>query len=227
MKSVDQKCKWCDREFRSERTMIAHMCPRKRRWADRDMTHIRLAFRVYQMFYEITTTSTKSRTHEDFIRSQYYEGFVKFGRACVHNQWLNPEQYAQWLITQGKKLRDWDKDATYNEYLLEYVKKETGLRALERTILYLTQWSEEHGTQWNSYFRVVSTSRAVHDIRAARISPWVIYLSDGGSQLLQKFSDEQVNMISAIIDAGFWFQVFNKNPQDVDAVRETCQAAEL
>ena len=35
------------------------------------------------MFYELNTTVSKPKTQEDFIKSQYYEGFVKFGRSCV------------------------------------------------------------------------------------------------------------------------------------------------
>lgn len=203
------------------------MCIRKRRWADRDMTHIRLGHRVFQMFYQHNTNSQKPKTMEDFIRSQYYEGFTKFGRACVVNEWLSPEEYAEWLIRSGVKLRDWARDATYDRWLLEYVKRETGLRALERTVIYLTEWAQENHQEWSEYFRVVSTNRAVHDIRAAKVSPWVIYLSDGGSGLLIKFNTEQVKMIQHLIDADFWFKVFAENPSEVDAVRETCAAAGL
>lgn len=201
------------------------MCPKKRRWADKDMTHVRLAYRVFQKFYELTTTASKPKTEEDFINSQYYSGFVKFGRACIFNEWLYPEQFAEWLIKQGKKLQDWPKDSTYDEYLLNYVKKETGLRALERTITYLAQWSKETNHDWQDYFKVVSSGRAVYDIRACKVSPWVIYLSETGDQLLTRLSDEQIKMINHVIDANFWMAVFKDDPEEVDAVQQTCQTA--
>jgi len=124
--SENNTCKWCEKTFMSERTLSAHMCVKKRRMADKDLTHTRLGYRVFQMFYELNTASTKSKTYEDFVRSQYYEGFVKFGRSCVTNEYLNPEQFAEWLIKNGKKLADWSKDSLYDEFLLVYVKKETG-----------------------------------------------------------------------------------------------------
>ena len=37
----------------SERTLSAHMCVQKRRHTDKDLTHVRLAFRTFQKFYEI------------------------------------------------------------------------------------------------------------------------------------------------------------------------------
>jgi hypothetical protein len=201
------------------------MCPKKRRWADREMTHVRLGYRVFQMFYELSTTVSKPKSMEDFIRSQYYEAFVKFGRSCVRNEYLEPEKFAEWLIKNGKKLADWSKDSLYDEFLLEYVKKETGIRALERSVLYLAEWAKDNACDWQDYFKIVSTPRAVHDIRAAKISPWLLYLSDTGRELLTRFNDEQVKMINHIIDAKFWFKVFAKNTEEVEEVKNACEAA--
>lgn len=225
--SLENKCKWCEKTFMSERTLSAHMCVKKRRWADKDLTHTRLAFRVFQMFYELNTTANKSKTQEDFIKSQYYEGFIKFGRSCVTNEYLNPENFAEWLIKNGKKLADWHKDSLYDEYLLGYVKKEPGMKALERTIIYLAQWSAENKIDWQDYFKKVSTPRAVHDIRSAKISPWLIYLSETGDTLLTRFSDEQVKMIAHIIDATFWMKVFANNKEEVSEVKKACGIAGL
>lgn len=223
----DSTCKWCEKVFRNERTLSAHLCPKKRRWADREMTHVRLGYRVFQMFYELNTAAAKPKSMEDFIRSQYYEGFVKFGRSCVRNEYLEPEKFAEWLIKTGKKLSDWCKDSLYNEYLLDYVKKETGMRALERSILYLAEWAKINDSRWQDYFIVVPTPRAVYDIRAAKISPWLIYLSDTGGQLLTRFNDEQIKIIEDIIDAKFWMKVFAKNVEEVEAVKSACEAAEI
>lgn len=220
-------CKWCDKEFRSERTLAAHMCPRKRRWADRDMTHVRLGYRVFQMFYEMNTAVSKPKSQEDFIRSQYYEGFVKFGRACKVNEYLNPEKFAEWLIKNSKKLADWNKDKLYDEWLLEYVKKEPGIKALERSIIYLQEWETDNEANWTEYFKLVSTPRAVHDLRSAKISPWLLYLSETGDQLIVRFSDEQIKMINHIIDANFWMKVFAKNPAEVEEIQRVCKTAEI
>ena len=215
-------CKWCGKSFMSERTLAAHMCPKKRRFADREMTHVRLGYRVFQLFYELNSSSTKSKTIEDFIMSQYYEGFVKFGRSCIRNEYLVPEVFAEWLIKNGKKLADWPKDSTYDEFLLQYVKKEPGLKALERNIIYLSKWAEEHDCPWQDYFKYVSTPRAVYDIRSAKISPWLLYLSESGDHLLTRLNDEQINMINHIIEAKFWLSVFAKNPEETKEIQETC-----
>jgi hypothetical protein len=223
--SESNTCKWCDKTFTSERTLAAHMCVKKRRWADKDVTHVRLGFRVFQMFYEMNTASSKNKTMEEFIQSQYYQGFVKFGRSCVKNEYLDPERFAEWLIKNGKKLSDWGKDSLYDEFLLDYVKKESGMRALERNIIYLSSWAEENQCSWQEYFTKASTFRAVYDIRSAKISPWLLYLSQTGDQLLVRFSDEQVKMVEHIIDAGFWMKLFSVNKEEVREVKHTCEVA--
>lgn len=225
MSLESNKCKWCSKSFMNERTLSAHMCVKKRRWADKDLTHTRLSFRVFQMFYDLNTSATKTKTQEEFIQSQYYEGFVKFGRSCVTNEYLNPEQFAEWLIKNGKKLADWSKDKLYDEYLLAYIKKEPGMKALERTIMYLAKWSEESNLDWTEYFKEVSTPRAVYDIRSAKVSPWMLYLCDTGDELLTRFSDEQVKMIEDIISASFWMKLFTQNKEEVSEVKQACSIA--
>lgn len=203
------------------------MCVKKRRWADREMSHIRLAHRAFQMFYEINTTAKTSKSMEDFILSQYYEAFVKFGRACQVNEWLEPEKYTQYLIKSGIKLKQWTSDKEYDKYLKQYVKREPGLRALERTIIYLADWAKDTENDWQNYFGEVSPSRAVHDIRSAKISPWVLYLSETGDKILERLNSEQVEMIEDIIDPPFWMKLFNSNKEEVNQIKQACKEAKI
>lgn len=221
------KCKWCGKEFQSERTLSAHMCVKKRRWADRDMSHIRLGHRAFQMFYELNTSAKEPKSMEDFIMSQYYEAFVKYGRACQVNEWLQPERYTEWLIKNGVKLKQWTSDRQYDKFIKDYVRKEPGLKALERTIVYLSKWSDENNKAWQNYFTEVSPSRAVHDIRAAKVSPWVIYLSGTGNKLLERFNDEQVAMIDEMIDPPFWMKLFTASKEEVKTIKQTCKDANI
>ena len=221
------ECKWCNKSFSSERTLSAHMCVKKRRWSDKDLSHARLGFRAYQMFYEMSTNASTSKSVEDFINSQYYEAFVKFGRACKLNEWLDPERYTEWLIRTGVKLKQWGSDQQYEKYLKEYLKKEPGLKALERTIIYLSEWSKESGNDWQDYFTKVSSPRAVYDIRSAKISPWVIYLSNSGDQLLSRLSSEQVDMVKELIDPPFWMKVFQTSKEEVTTIKQACKDANI
>jgi hypothetical protein len=222
----EHTCRWCEKSFQKESSLVAHVCPKKRRWTDRTLTHVRLAHQVYNRFYELTTQSHKPKSQEDFIRSPYYGDFVKFGRACVSNNYIETSAFADWLIENSVKLRDWCKDSVYNDFLRHYIKREPALRALERTIEYLVEWGEENNQPWNTYFANASTPRAVHDIRAGRVSPWVVYMSETGGVLMEKLSSEQWAMIWPIMDTDFWMPVF-KNSPDQQTIQQLCKEANL
>lgn len=221
------KCKWCGKEFKSEKTLAVHMCVKKRRFADKDMSHIRLSHRAFQMFYELNTSAKEPKSIEDFIMSPYYESFVKYGRACQVNEWLAPEKFTEWLIKNGVKLKQWVSDAQYDKFLKQYVRKEPGLKALERTIIYLAEWSKDNNLPFQTYFTEVSPSRAVFDLRAGKVSPWVLYLSETGDSLLKRFNDEQIQMIDDVIDPPFWMKLFSSNAEEVKEVKQTCKDANL
>jgi hypothetical protein len=221
------ECKWCKKSFKSETTLAVHMCVKKRRWADKDMSHIRLAHRAFQIFYEINTSAKEPKSIEDFIRSQYYEAFVKYGRACTVNEWLDPVKYTEHLIKTGVKLKQWASDKEYDKYLKIYVRKEPGLRALERTVIYLAGWGEENNEPWQDYFEKVSPSRAVYDLRSAKVSPWILYLSESGDKLLERFNSEQVKMIQDVIDPPFWMKLFTANKEEANEIKQACKEAKI
>ncbi len=68
--SENNTCRWCGKNFKSERTLVVHMCVKKRRNADKEMTHVRLGYRVFQMFYELNTTASKTKSIEEFINQE-------------------------------------------------------------------------------------------------------------------------------------------------------------
>ena len=220
-------CAYCGKTFMSERTLSAHMCVQKRRHTDKDLTHVRLAFRTYQKFYEINMHNAKTKTYEEFAESKYYAGFVKFGRKMVKEDLLEPENYAEYLIRESVALKDWSKDAVYDIYLKQLIKKEPAQRGIERSIKCMQAWSEEKNKEWNQYFREVSPQLAVYHIRGGKISPWFLFLSESGQELWSKFNSEQVELIKDIADPGFWRRRFLKNTEEVNLVQDIVEASNL
>jgi len=220
-------CKYCNKTFKTEKTLASHLCPRKRRMAEKDNLSSRLGFRVFQRFYELTTKSAKPKTFDDFIRSNYYTDFVKFGRHLGHRDAIDTERFIDFVIRNGVKLRDWRKDFVYETFLQELMNKEPADRALERTLLTMSEWATENDTTFNKFFDNVSTTEATHIIRSGRISPWVLYLSESAGSLLGRMSSEQGDMIKEIINPNIWKARFHKKPDDVAFVMEVLEQAGL
>jgi hypothetical protein len=57
------------------------------------------------------------------------------------------------------------------------------------------------------------------------MSPWLILNCKSGKELLQKFNDEQLDIIAPAFDLPYWLKKFKQVPADVAMVVEICKEA--
>lgn len=220
-------CKWCKKGFTTERTLVSHMCAKKKRFSDKDTAGSKKGFKVFQRFYDLTTISKRVKTVEDFIESSYYTEFVKFGRHLIQLDPIRGSVFIDYVINKGIKLKDWTSKAVYDAYLKEMINKESAEDALERSILTMCKWAEEEDTSFDKFFIEVEVVEAMHLIFNGRISPWVLFLSETAEQLFERFSDEQFELIAPHIDAGEWKKRIDRHKEDAKFVQTTLKDAGL
>lgn len=220
-------CKYCNGKFTKEKTLSVHICEQKRRALAQHEKHVILAFDAYTRFYNITQQSTIPKTYEDFCRSPYYNGFVKFGSFVSNVNPLYPDYFIDFVVRSGVKLDHWCRDELYENYVVDLIKKESVETALQRSINQMIEWAENNQAQWNHYFLYVSTSRAMYDIKDGKISPWLVLNCNSGKELLKKFNDEQLEYVSGIIDLPFWMSKFKKLPADVEFVKQVVRESKI
>lgn len=221
------KCKFCGTKFHKETTLTTHMCVKKRRHMDLNSTGSRFGFRTFQRFYERTMNTKTPKTTDDFINSQYYIDFVKFGNHLALLKPVHIEKYIDFVIMNGVKLKDWTKDFVYDLYIEDLVKKEPANSAVERSITEMMEWCEANNTPFNEFFKSISANEAAYLVRTGKISPWVLYLASTGDQLMNRFTEDHAKMIGLIIDPGFWMKKFKKSEDDVDYIRSILEQAGL
>lgn len=218
------KCEFCKKEFKTERSLINHLCEKKRRWLWRDEKYIRIGFMVFQKFYELSLRSKKEKTYHDFMESVYFTAFTKFGRHIENINAIEPAGFAEFLIKGGVKLDDWTNDIWYESWVRELAKKEPPMKAVERNILLMEQWGREFGENWIDFFRKVPTAQATAWIRKGRISPWLLY-SGVGQALFDRMSDEQLGLVKEWINPLFWTSKIRDNKEEVDQIRAILEDA--
>ena len=108
---------------------------------------------------------------------------------------INTQKFIDWVINSNKKLDHWCKDAVYQEYLMEHLRKEATQDALERSIKTMENWAEEKTSVFNHYFNYVNGNVLVQHITTGRISAWIIFNCASGQQALDNLSTEQIEMI--------------------------------
>lgn len=219
------ECKFCNHKFHREQTLITHMCVKKRRHMDAGLAGSRFGFIAYQKFYTIAMAAKKPKTMDDFINSPYYIDFAKFGNHLALLKPVNMEQYIEFVIRNGVDLKDWTKDHVYDFYINDLVKKEPATAAADRTVTEIAAWCEKNKVPFNEFFKQITANEAAHLIKTGKISPWVLYLSETGGELMEKFTEDHNKMIGTIIDPGFWKRKFLKAEDDMEYIKEVMRHA--
>ena len=223
----DYQCKFCKCKFHKESTLASHQCVKKRRYMEMDSSGPRFGFRAFQRFYELTSANKKIKSIEDFIDSPFYIDFAKFGNHLANLKPLYMDQFIDFVIRNGVKLKDWNKDFVYDTYVKQLVLKEPAVSATERTINEVVEWCNKNNTDFEKFFITITSNEAAYMIKTGRLSPWVLYLSLTGESLISRFNEDHAKMIGDIIDPGLWMKQFKKNDEDVSYIRNLLEQAGL
>jgi hypothetical protein len=224
------KCRYCEKAFRRESTLAAHLCEPKRRWQQEQETGVQLGLKAYLRFYEITQGSARLKSYADFVTSPYYNAFVKFGRYCQSIRCINFAVYLEWLLKNNKKIDHWCSDKLYVEWLPEYLKKEAVQDALERALKEMQDYADantELKNGFTDYFRYGNNNRIIHHITTGRISPWVVYNCTSGVEFLDGLTEEQIAIVLPWIDPDHWQRKFVDYLADTEWVKDILEKAGL
>jgi hypothetical protein len=208
-----------------EKTLVAHMCEKKRRALQRDEKRVQAGYLAFNRFWQIAQGGKKQKTYEEFCDTSYYNAFVKFGSFINNVNPLYPTKFIDYVIKSGIKLDHWCRDELYEKYLFEVIKTEPVESSVQRSLQTMMEWADEHGAEFSHYFNYVSLNKAVHDIRNGHISPWVILNTVTGQAMIRNMNDEQLEMIAPAFDIPFWLRKFKEVPADIALVKEICREA--
>ena len=216
------RCVHCGKSFMKQKTLISHMCERKRRALQKDEKRVQAGFMAFNRFWQLTQNAKKPKTYDEFADSSYYNAFVKFGSYINNINPIYPDKFIDYVIKSGVKLDNWCKDSLYEKYLYEMLKNEPVEAAVQRTLQTMIEWGDEHNANFAHYFKYVSSNKAVYDILNGKISLWVVLNCSSGQKMIKSMSDEQLTMISPAFDLPYWLKKFKEVPADVVLVKEIC-----
>ncbi len=224
---LNYKCEYCGKLFAKEKTLFVHICEQKRRHISKSEKHVQLGLLTFQKFYEFTQKNAKPKTFDDFASSPYYTAFVKFGSFMSNTAPIYPERFIDYVIKSGVKLDHWCRDSLYETYISELIKIEPADGAIQRSIQTMMDWGDKNNSPWEHYFAYVNLNRATHDIKEGLISPWLVLNTKSGKEMLQKMNDEQLAIVSPVIDPQFWIKRFKSLPADTELVKDVIKEARI
>jgi hypothetical protein len=216
-------CTHCGKSFMKEKTLYAHMCENKRRAMQRDEKRVQAGYMAFNKFFRMTQGARKDKSYDEFCKSPYYNAFVKFGSFINNAMPLYPEKFMDFVIKSGVKIDHWCRDELYDTYLFDMLKNEPVESAVQRSLQTMMEWGDVSQADFSHYFKYVNLNRSVHDIRNGKISPWLILNCRSGKDLLNKFNDDQLEIIGPALDLPSWIKKFKAAPADVILVKEICK----
>lgn len=226
--SSEYQCSLCNKKYKTEGGLLFHKCKNKQRLNSKEELHSRIGFMAYLKFYE-TLQSAKTRkkaiTFEDFAKSSYYNGFIKFGHYVADMKMMEPENYISFLIHNDVPLQKWTDDKVYIYFVAKRLKSEKPDYAIERSLRTMQRWAEENETTWDRYFQEAGQMKIVSNLRTGKISPWIIYNTKSGKQFLASLSDSEVDCVFTIIDPDFWKHEFRKRRTETNAIMSVLKEA--
>jgi len=138
-----------------------------------------------------------------------------------------PDRFIEYVVRSGVKLDHWCRDELYDQYLSELLRIEPAENAVQRSCTTMVEWANDNDAEWNHYFSYVNLNRATHDIKEGKISPWLLLNCKAGKEMLQNMNDEQLAIVSPIIDPKFWMKKFKTLPADVELIKEVVKEGKI
>jgi hypothetical protein len=211
---TEHRCSHCDRVFRRESTLVAHMCEPRRRLAARGERGVQIAFQAFLAFYQDMHGSARLKTPDDFDSSPYYRAFVRYGHYCVNTRVIDPAAYMAWLLQQRCAIDRWSQDQQYTNFLVQWLPQEPVSQALARGLAWADDWAQQNQAPAQHCLRHGNTNAICYAVTSGRISPWLIYNCDSGQEFLSRLDQSSLQMIWPYIDSDRWQQRFRDYPAD-------------
>ena len=225
---MSYKCKYCNKSFAKETTLISHMCEQKRRALAKDDKQNRIAYQLWLQYRRLSMANVKhDKPYEEFTTNKYFTGFMKLAKRIIDLNIRPPEDFLRFIVMNSVKMHDWCKDFVYEEYIKSMLKSESVDRAVERSILYMKEWAESTGNNWQEYFVKVPTTLAMNDIKMGRISPWCTFATDQGSRLIDRMDETEVVSLIDYLEPKSWKVRVKRQAQDASWIQEVFNQAEI
>ena len=216
-------CEFCERDFLRESTILKHLCETKRRWSDRDKHANRIGYNSWVQFFN-KTSNKKKKEYMDFAKSAYYTAFVKFGNYCVDAQVMNVPRYVDWLLKNQISIDTWNRDSNYTKFIIDHLKTEDPLDAIERSIETTVKLAEDDRIQTKDVLRYGNRNKICFEVTKGKISPWMLYHSESGIEFISKLDRTQEKMIIDYINPEQWAIKFKKHKNIINEVKELLSA---
>lgn len=221
------KCELCNKEYKRKASFLKHKCKFKERIDNKNTAAFRFAYLAFLTFNTYMFPRSKPKSEIEFIKSSYYDNFIKYGEFMTIVKINSLEKYTRFLLDNNVPITAWCDDVVYNTYITNIIRKEKPVEAVERTILVMERWAKDNEQPITEYFSGEKPSTILTNIHRGKLSPWVLYNTKSGKNFLRRLNSIHMDKLYEIIDPEFWKTEFTKHEKETFAIKSVLKTVGL
>jgi hypothetical protein len=182
---------------------MKHACETRRRWLQKDHRNSVLAFMAFDTYYTRCLPNQK-RDIWAFIKSRYYNAFLKWADYVIENQISASRQYLDYLIENQIPIDNWTKDYNLEKFNKTFILKESPESGIIRSIEYLEKWAEYNQMPMTEFFVSEHPNNIIHQFKMGRMSPWFLFCSSIGMKWVVSLNPMHYKALEDFLNVDLW-----------------------
>lgn len=216
------QCEYCKSTFKTERGFQKHSCEKKRIAESLGGVGLLAAFDLYDFWHRYNGFARKSkpRSMDEFTKSPYFRDFTGLQKFMLERTTPPGREYIVWLSEQRIPVKQWTKESVLKRFITAHERGDNVMDLVMDSLNRMALWCDERELDITDFFEIMTPGDGIKWLASGKISPWVFLLSSKADVLMDKFSDEQLEYVTRIIDPAYWESRFQVSKAQVEEVKE-------
>lgn len=216
-------CTFCSKVFSRESWYKKHMCTKKKRFQDKNNIVVFKAHRLFNYWQrrQGLLRKGKEKSLDDFLKSPFYNTFVKLSEFGVTNQIVSSYKYIDWLLAANVPQRLWYSENNLPRFREWLVENENPIDQTKATKDYIQVWCRENDMRPDEFWEKITVGHALKMITSNKISPWVLFGHEPALEgLMSRFQGEPLHILNDHVNIGYWLKKIENETTQVDLVNQ-------
>lgn len=219
-REILHRCNFCGATFTTEARFLRHECTAMIREKDFKSVAGQSAWNHYKSWMKVKHKSVPSSATA-FKKSKYFTTFFNFTKFVKKTQLPDIAVFIELMVRSGIDPNYWSSDTAYRKYL-EYITRKLPTRELVKiTIKTLFDIADAAEVDVGEVFNILTPNEVIQLLHQRRLSPWMLLNSKKFANFyINDTSSEERIVMETIVNPDYWTGRFNKQPKDVEIVKQ-------
>jgi hypothetical protein len=201
------RCPYCNKSYSRESWFRRHACEKKKRFEESHRMDFHRGIILYK-HWRIRNgylRNGKKIMPEDFIKSHFYNSFMKLVAFTSENWVITSIKYMDFLIDYRIPEIKWCSPDTLRLYREHIRRSDDPINQSKITCNEIKNFCSQNKIDYREFFSKVSPGTAYQMILYNKISPWVLFGYDRSvNDLLSRMNDDWISSVNEIINNRYW-----------------------